>query len=319
MGFAGGAVAGVGIAGVGVALEKKVGCGVRRLLGILILLPALCPAKTFYVVVAGLGGEPEYVQRFEAVSGEAASSIKAAGGDNEVTWLYGKEATKTNFRSSLEQVAQAAKPSDSLVLLMIGHGSFDGTDYKFNVPGPDVTAAELAAWLDRVPASRQLVVDTTSASGAALKPLAHPGRIVVAATRDGAEKNATVFARFWVEALHDNSADTDKNDSVSAREAFDYAQRKTAKFYQEQQRIATEHPVMEDTQHANAFTVLRFGSAVAAAADPAKKALVAKRDDLEGKIDSLKQDKTSLAPEEYKKRLTQLLLDLARTQQEIDK
>ena len=49
--------------------------------------------------------------------------------------------------------------------MLIGHGTFDGADYKINLPGPDMTAIELATLLDRMPAKRQLVVNMTSASG----------------------------------------------------------------------------------------------------------------------------------------------------------
>lgn len=283
------------------------------------LFSAELHAKTFYLTIAGLGGEPDYAQRFDGLATEADKSLRAPGGDIDVITLKGAEATKTNIRSSFDQIARSATPNDILVLLLIGHGSFDGTGYKFNIPGPDLSAEELAALLNRVPASRQLVVDATSSSGAAIKPLEHPGRLVVTATRDGAEHNATVFARFWVEALHDAAADTDKNDVVSALEAFDFAQRKTAAFYTEQQRIATEHPLLSDNVRARSFPVVRFGAAAQIAADPARKRLVDKRDEIEAKIDALKQQKDTLAADEYKTHLTALLLELARTQQEIDK
>lgn len=286
---------------------------------LLAMSPALISAKTFYVTIAGLGGDADYEQRFEGLAAEADKSLRAAGGDAEVTTLKGAEATQVAIRACFDKVASAAKPTDVLVALLIGHGSFDGVDYKFNIPGPDLTAAAFGRMLDRVPAARQLVVDATSASGAVLKPLTHAGRIVVTATRDGMEHNATVFARFWVEALHDNAADTDKNDAVTALEAFNYAQHKTARFYEEQKRIATEHPVLSDAAHAGSFVVVRFGAAAAAAADPAKKALVAKRDELEGKIDALKQQKNMMDPGNYKAQLTVLLIQLAQTQAEIDK
>ena len=286
---------------------------------ILALLPALAQAKTFYITIAGLGGEPDYEQRFDGLATETDKYLRAAAGDIEVVTLKGAQATKARVQSSLGQIAASATPRDTVVMLMIGHGSFDGADYKFNLPGPDLSAKELADLLNRVPASRQLVVDTTSASGAALKPLEHTGRLIVAATRDGAERNATVFGRFWVEALHDSAADTDKNDIVTALEAFKYAQRKTTAFYEEQKRIATEHSVLSDAARAGSFSVLRFGSAASAASDPAKKQIMAKRDDLEAKIDILKQQKNTISAEDYKKQLTVLLLDLARTQQEIDK
>ena len=290
----------------------------KRLVLLAALLPALCPAKTFYLVIAGLGGEPDYEQRFNGLADEASKAFGAPGGDSVVTTLKGAAATKAAVRSSLDQIAHQAAPDDSLVLLMIGHGSFDGEDYKFNLPGPDLTARELAELLNRVPAAKQLVADTTSASGAALKPLEHSGRIVVTATRDGAERNATVFARFWIEALHDNSADTDKNEAVSALEAFTYAQHKTAKFYEDEKRIATEHSAISDASRAGLFTVVRFGSAATAAADPAKKRLMAQRDDLEAKIDALKQQKNTMNEAEYKKQLTALLIELAKTQGAID-
>jgi len=295
------------------------GCGVRRLLLFLCLLPAVAPAKTFYLIVAGLGGEPDYDLRFSGLAKEAEKSWRGAGGDDTVTTLSSPASTKAAVRAALADFARSASARDKLVVLMIGHGSFDGVNYKFNLPGPDLSAAELAEELNAIPATSQLVVDTTSASGAALKPLEHPGRIVVTATRDGAETNATVFARFWVEALHDSSADTDKNEAVSALEAFNFAQRKTAKFYEEQKRIATEHPVLSDQARAGQFTVIRFGSAAVSAADPAKKQLMEKRDDLEAKIDALKQQKNTMAPELYKSQLTALLVQLAQTQQEIDK
>ena len=144
-------------------------------------------------------------------------------------------------------MARSAKADDDFALILIGHGSFDGVGYKFNLVGPDVTAEEIAAMCDHVAARRQLIVDTTSASGGAVQILERPRRAVIAATKSGTEKNATVFARYWVEALEDPAADTDKSDSISAMEAFRYATKKSAAFYDSQKRLATEHAVFNDT------------------------------------------------------------------------
>ena len=56
-----------------------------------------------------------------------------------------------------------------------------------------------------------------------------------------------MFARYWVEAFRDPTVDRDKNDSITAMEAFEYADRKTTGFYDSEKRLATEHPVFEDT------------------------------------------------------------------------
>ena len=137
--------------------------------------------------------------------------------------------------------------------------------------------------LDRVPAGRQLVVNATSASGASVHALQKPNRTVITATKSGTEKNATVFARYWIEALRDAAADTDKNEVITALEAFKYAELKTKQFYETNKRLATEHPMLDggDQQgpiNAGRFALLRVGSAQIAAKDPAKRALLDKRE-----------------------------------------
>lgn len=300
---------------------------------LILLAPLALQATTFYVTVAGLGGEPDYEQRFASQAQEIEKLVKSP--DANITTLYAKDATKAKVESALAGIAHQAKAEDALVLMLIGHGSFDGSNYKINLPGPDMTAIELASLLDRIPATRQLVVNMTSASGASRAVLEKTNRVVVTATKSGSEKNATVFARYWVEALRDPAADTDKNQVISALEAFTYAQQKTAAFYDTNKRLATEHPMLEDTGKGDGvkapsaengqgllaarFTLLRLGETQTMAATPEKKALLTKREELEGKIDQLKYQKASIVPDEYKKQLTALLLDLAKTQAELDK
>lgn len=289
---------------------------------------------TYYVTVAGLGGEPDYEQRFTANAMDLDKVFKSAAGGHVYT-LTGKESTKAKLSEVMGAVAREARPEDDLVVTLIGHGSFDGAEYKFNLVGPDVTAGELAALCDKVAAKRQLIVDTTSASGGAVAALERPGRAVIVATKSGTEKNATVFARYWVEALQDPGADTDKSESISAMEAFTYADRKTAEFYSSQKRLATEHAEFEDTGKGDAvraqasegregalmatLTVVRIGAAQAAMNDPAKRDLLTKKEELEQKIDGLKYQKAAMEPGEYKKELTAALVELAKVQAELDK
>ena len=290
-------------------------------------------AAVYYVTVAGLGGEPDYEQRFTAAAKDLDKVFKAAGDTAHVVTLTGAQATAAQLKDTLNAVAREAKADDDFVLILIGHGSFDGVEYKFNLVGPDLTAGEIAAMCDRIPARRQLIVDTTSASGGAIQALGRPGRAVISATKSGTEKNATVFARYWVEALQDPAADTDKSDSISAMEAFTYATKKTAAFYDSQKRLATEHAVFDDTGHGepvreaanregalmSSFTLLRLGASQQAANDPAKRALLAQKEELEQKIDTLKYQKAAMDPGDYKKQLTAALLELAKVQEGLDK
>jgi len=280
-----------------------------------------------------LGGEPDYEQRFTTAAEDLDRIFKSAGPNVHVFTLTGAQATATQFTGAMNEVAREAKPEDDFALILIGHGSFDGVDYKFNLVGPDVTASEIASMCDHIPSRRQLIVNTTSAAGGAMQVLERPGRAVIAATKSGTEKNATVFARYWVEALEDPATDSDKSDSISAMEAFTYATKKTAAFYDSQKRLATEHAVFNDTgtgepvreagngegQLMSNFSLLRLGSSKQAANDPAKRALLDRKDALEQKIDTLKYQKAAMDPDDYKKQLTDALVELAKVEEQIEK
>jgi hypothetical protein len=289
-------------------------------------------AATYYVVVAGLGGEPDYEQRFTAAANDLDRIFKSQGPSAHVSTFSGAKSTSADIKAVLGAVAREAKPDDDFILILIGHGSYDGVEYKFNLVGPDISASEIASLCDRIASRRQLIVDTTSASGGAIAALERPGRAVISATKSGTEKNATVFARYWVEALQDPSVDADKSESASAMEAFTYATKKTAAFYDSQKRLATEHAVFNDTGSGEPvreagngqgmllsnFTLLRLGATQQAANDPAKRAMLEQKDDLEQKIDTLKYQKAAMDPADYKKQLTGALLQLAKVQEQLD-
>jgi hypothetical protein len=300
------------------AFAPEVGSRLMKCLALILLASPLF-ASTYLLTVAGLGGEPDYEQRFTALANDTDKILKTGTSDRIVETLKGPDATKAKVEAALNKIASQAKPADAFVLMMIGHGTFDGTEYKFNLPGPDISATELAALMNKIQAGRQLVVDMTSASGGAVNTFKKENRTIITATKSGTEKNATVFARYWVEALRDPAADVDKNETISALEAFQYAEKKTSGFYTEQKRLATEHPQIDDQQRASAFPLLRFGSASAVVTDPAKRELIAKKDEIENKIDALKYQKSLMAPEDYKKQLTQLLIELAKAQEAVDK
>lgn len=304
-----------------------------KTLALFLLAAISSPAATYCLTIAGLGGEADYTQRFKMWADDIDGSLKKAGGDALVITLNAPNLEQ--IRTRFAELAKQVKPADSLVVILIGHGTFDGHEYKFNIPGPDLTGVELAALLDRVPAQRQLLVNMTSSSGGCIEELRRPNRIVITATKTGSEKNATNFARYFAEALREPAADTDKNESISALEAFRYAQAKTTEFFDTQKRLATEHSVIEDTgkgsgertataengegKLAGAFTVVRLGANAAAARDPNKRPLLDKKEQLEQAIEKLKFEKAAMPAAEYKRRLTELLLELARTQEALDK
>jgi hypothetical protein len=300
----------------------------------LIFAAAALRADTFYFTVAGLGGEPEYDARFSGWAKDLDKLLHEVEPHAKIKTLYGPDATRANVEAYLHEVAKDSKPDDSLVLMLIGHGTYDGLDYKFNLPGPDLSASQLAALLDRISA-HELVVNMTSASGGSIAALEKPKRVVITATKAGTEKNATVFPRYWIEGMRDPAADSDKNEIVTALEVFRYAEDRTAKFYETQKRLSTEHALIEDAGKgdgvklpsaengegltAGRFAVLHLGAAAAQSRDPAKLALLKRKEELEASIDDLKYRKASMAVREYRGQLQELLLELAKTQEALDK
>lgn len=302
----------------------------------LVLICALSTrAANYFVTVAGLGGLPEYETQFTKWAADLEKQLQANGADTHVVTLSGNAATRQQVQQALGRAAGEMAPGDAFGLFLIGHGTFDGTDYKINLPGPDMTATELAELLNKIPAQRQLVVNMTSASGASITALAKKDRIVIASTKSGTEKNAPVFTRYWIDALRDPAADADKNGTVTALEAFRYTERKTASYFEAEKLLATEHALLTDTAKANAvrdpkpdngqgilaaaFPILRPQIQVAGNVTPEKQKMLTRKQDIEAKIDRLKYQRAALSEDEYKQQLTALLLELARTQAEIDR
>jgi hypothetical protein len=291
-------------------------------------------ADTYFVTVAGLGGETEFENRFAGWANDLDKILKAEP-SARVETLSGANATKANVEAKLRAIATQAKADDQVVLMLIGHGTWDDRDYKFALPGPDISAAEIGTLLDKIPA-RELVVDMTTSSGGSIPFLQKPKRAIITATKSGTEKSSVVvFTRYWIEALRDPAADADKNDIISALEAFKYAEAKTSKFFETENRLATEHALLEDTGKgegtkepkaengeglaASRMALIHLGAVASIVKDPKKLDLLKKKEEIDGKLDELRYQKAAMDPREYRTQLQQLMVQMAETQAELDK
>jgi hypothetical protein len=297
---------------------------------------AAAPARedTTLIIVIGAAGEEAY----GTVFAEEADRWEKAGVRGAARCLVigrGPPGTVSD-RDRLQHVLQAEpkEGSGKLWLVLIGHGTFDGQDAKFNLRGPDFSATELALWLQ--PFRRPLaLIDTSSASAPFLKKLSGPGRVIVTATRSGEEQNYARFGIYLAEAITDPQSDLDQDGDISLLEAFLSAAGRLADFYKADGRLATEHPLLDDNgdglgtppdwfQGVRAVKRARDG----AAADgplaqqfvlipgPAEQALPpevrARRDQLELAVARLRENKAALPEDDYYGQLDRLLLQLAR-------
>jgi len=283
---------------------------------LLVTAPAL--SDTHALIIAGLGGEQQYEQRFRnQATALAQATEKLADDKSRVTVLYGEKAQRDNVRKELRALASRTKRDDQVLIVLIGHGTYDGEEYRFNLPGPDITGSELATLFDKLPARDQLIVNSTSASGAAIDRWKRDNRVVISATKSGGERTATRFAQYWLEAVTTKQADTNRDDVVTAAEAFEFANRRVADSFKAEVALATEHARLEG-RGAERIAVARFGNAVLATSDELLSALYTERAGIERDLDALKQRKATLEPDAYYDELEGVLVRLAMLQQKID-
>jgi len=284
----------------------------------LLALPTFAGAASFTFIVAGLGGEPEYEQRFrEQAASLAAAAEKAAGDKSRVVLLTGEQARRESVRREFQEFAAKIKPADNVTVVLIGHGTYDGEEYRFNVPGADITGGELEQLFDRLPAKQQLIVNATSASGATIDRWQRPERVVITATKSGGERTATRFAQYWLQAVSSDAADVNKDETVTAAEAFDYTNRQVAASYKSEVALATEHARIAGEETA-AFAVARIGSSALSGSDPEVTALLAQRGKIEQDLEGVKGRKAALSQDEYYDELEGVLVRLAQLQKQID-
>ena len=308
--------------------------------------PSVTAAQDTHVaVIVGLAGEPEHGETFRRWGGSLYDHVtgRLAIPKDRVIYLLedpsqdaaratGKS-TKAEIEKGLARFAASAGANDVVVVVLIGHGTSDGKVSKFNLPGPDMTAADFAAALKKFPTRNVAFVNTASSSGPFIEALAADGRVIVTATRSGAEKFATLFGGHFIDALASDDADADKNKRVSILEAFNAAKIDVARMYEQRGVMLTERAMLEDSgdgegslepaangKDGRIASILSLGTpteALKLPEDPALRALYQERRAIEQRVEALKLMKASMAPAQYTAELEKVLTELARKTQDI--
>jgi hypothetical protein len=202
--------------------------------------------QTHILVVTGLSGDAAYAEQF---SKWATTLIDSAVERYEVpaeqiAYLAEKvelDPDRIDARSTLENVEQAfadiaerAEPNDHVLVLLIGHGSHNSGESRFNLPGRDLTATDYAVLLDTLATQQVTFVNAATSSGGFIEALSGEGRTVMTATRSAGQWNETVFGGYFVDAFADGEEESDQNKDgrVSMLEAFEYAVVQVARAYE---------------------------------------------------------------------------------------
>ena len=299
-------------------------------------IPAVTAAtpQTTVLLVVGAPGEAEYGTNFLRQAALWTDACAKAGAQLLTVGLD-SASTETDLEKLRNTITnQPTAGPNQLWIVLIGHGTFDNKEARFNLRGPDLSATDLAMWLQ--PFKRPLaIIDTSSSSAPFLNKLSGPNRVVITATRSGHEQNFARFGQYFAEALTDPGADLDKDDQVSLLEAFLSASRRTAEFYKVEARLATEHALLDDNGDglgtpADWFHGLRATKRAkenAALDGPLARQFIlipsttekslspdqrAQADSIEKAISKLRDRKSQMTEDEYYQELETLLLQMAR-------
>jgi hypothetical protein len=300
----------------------------------MLALQAEASTKPDIVVVVGAAGAPEYAPQFHQWSERWREAADTAGATFHVVGQADAEDSNDRDRLQTLLAGMSDEANAPLWLVFIGHGTFDGHTAKFNLRGPDVAAEELAGWI--APVKRPIaVIQCASASAPFINRLAGENRVVITATKSGDEQNFARFGQYMSAAIADMSADLDKDGQVSLLEAYLTACRQVEEFYDQEARLASEHALLDDngdglgtpaawfkglraTQRAKDGATLDGTRAhqwhlVASERERNLPAEVRRRrDELELKIASLREEKQRLSEDDYFTRLESLMIELAR-------
>ncbi len=299
------------------------------------------------IIVSGIGGQPQYSDAFHrwGVSMVDAATERLGLPADHIVYLAERperdaerirgRSTKENVEHAFAELAGRVQPTDRIFILLIGHGSGEGEESRFNLPGPDITARELGEQFAKFPTQTIVLVNAFSASGDFVSVLSGPNRVLVTATKTGFERNESIFGEFFVEAFASDGADTDKDERVSILEAFDYARRETARQYEDGNRLLTEHAMLDDNGDGEGSTDPTADSADGALArtlfldrrgvvaagsaggDSVLVALYNEKSNLETRIAELRNLKDQMEEEVYEDELEALLVELALKNREI--
>jgi hypothetical protein len=282
-----------------------------------LVLAATAQAAMHVVIVEGLGGEEGYTLQFAEQVEAAQAAAESITSDERIRVFRAGDAARDAIITHFNELTANLGSDDQLGVYLIGHGSFDDHEYKFNLPGPDLTDTDIAAALDALPATNQVLINTSSASGGAAEIWAAEDRVVITATRSGSERHATRFGAYFMAALSNQGADIDKNGIVSAREAFDFGQREVENYFEVNGQLATEHARIEG-KRTDRFSLSRLGGSKPDSDDARLQELVAERDAISSDIDTLRLARDDMEQAEYQQLLLQRMLDLATVEESIE-
>jgi hypothetical protein len=229
------------------------------------VLPSTRRGTKRAMIVCGLPGDDEHRKLFAATVEKLHKALTERYGfaGSEILVRFGapKEpgdgpalvgarglSNREGIAADLDEIRKRLGQEDTLWVIVLGHGHYDGRHSYLNIPGPDLDERAFARLFEDLKASEQVFFMCEAASGFYLKPLAAAGRIVITATEADQEVNETLFPHALADVLAAprEGIDRDKDGKISVLELYLAVVADVMKRYLTDENLPTEHAKLDD-------------------------------------------------------------------------
>ncbi len=223
-----------------------------------VLLPRAATGADHVWLVAGSGGEERYTDEFnrtlESIYASLierhqykAEEVKLLGQSMTEPGKIGAEVTLEDIKTQWAELVETLEPSDTFLLILMGHGQSDYVEPKFNLKGPDLGGNTLAAMVVALPCEEKQIILSFPCSGHFSELLAPIGGVSVIASTDGPRQiYHSVMHAFLLQAFEDEWSDQDGDGALTFYELFQFLSNEVDGYYDAQEFVQISNVSLED-------------------------------------------------------------------------
>jgi len=210
--------------------------------------------QKFAIIVGGASYNKQHYDWFLSSTTMAYKLLKNSGYANEnIYYLFeGKNeqdvdylSTLSNFKKTVRDIKYRSGIADTILVILIGHGGFDGTNSYYCLSDSNLYDTEMADMFKDITRDKLIFVFSPCNSGGFIDNLSGNNTVVITSTRKD-EANRAAFIEPFLAAF-DGPGDSNSDRKVSFAEAFNFASASVKQQYIDNGwGILAEHAQIDD-------------------------------------------------------------------------
>ena len=211
-------------------------------------------AQKFAIILSGASHNRQQYNWFLGSTGMAFKLLKNSGySDKNIYYLFEDKnelnvdylSTLSNFKKAVQEIKSGSSAADTILLILIGHGGYNGTSSYYVLSDYNLPDNEMADIFKDIKRDKLIFVFSPCNSGGFVDDLSGSSTVIITSTRKD-EANRAAFIEPFLTAF-DGSGDKDSDGKVSFAEAFNYASTSVKQqFIDNSWGIQSEHAQLDD-------------------------------------------------------------------------